>query len=109
MRTLTERLQLLPYEETTEEEETRNCWYYASQQCATSWAVVYLTEADFEEVDSSGQPYYYVNRITGETSWEPPSNWADIASSWGSWILCCADGDVNQPYWCGSTSSLYLL
>ena len=49
------------------------------------------------------QGYYYMNTLSGHTSWTEPVGWNEIIESHGGWALCC-DLVMNAYYWWDSVS-----
>mmetsp|Transcript_47820 Transcript_47820/g.83725 ORF Transcript_47820/g.83725 Transcript_47820/m.83725 type:complete len:612 (-) Transcript_47820:2294-4129(-) len=85
-----------------------DCRYYsADQSCALAWVLVVglgdPADAFYDsKTDTEIAPdpvYYYRNRISGETSWQPPGNWDDLVTSWDGWTLCCSEDNGDDLYW----------
>jgi hypothetical protein len=64
-------------------------WYEADQYCSYAWILVVADD----------ECNYYMNTITGHTSWDPPPRWMEIVGSWNNWILCCTEDNTNLKFW----------
>ena len=93
-----QELELLPC-------EADPVWYLSDQSCAQAWVMVF-SSAEQDSHDSDGYyeqqatHTYFHNRITGETSWDPPGGWAElVAGCWHGWTLCCSEDSPYNFYW----------
>lgn len=83
-------------------------WCAADQLCSTAWVLVVApadpsADAGFSGHDSGGGDevcYYYRNRVTGDSRWEPPPGWDNLVlESWHGWTLCCEEDAPDDLYW----------
>ena len=58
-----------------------------------------MWESAVDNNNSVADSQYYMNTITGVTTWEKPSNWSDLIDSWNGWLLCCEEDQPNDYYW----------
>jgi len=49
-------------------------------------------------MEDAHQDHYYLNTLTGDSSWDAPLNWSEVTAQWGQWLLCCTD-EGGQLYW----------
>lgn len=83
-------------------------YYSADQTCARAWVLVIgVSDTEGEHWDAKADSeegaletvYYYRNRLTGETSWQPPGNWHELVAGWENWTLCCNEDSPGDLYW----------
>ena len=81
-------------------------YYSADQTCARAWVLVIGFSSEQEDSKAAEDEtametavYYYSNRITGETSWQPPGNWHELVAGWENWTLCCNEDNCDDLYW----------
>jgi hypothetical protein len=85
-------------------------WCAADQTCCNAWVLV-VAPVDPVQYGNSREPpgevacaddeycYYYRNRVTGETSWDPPAGWEELVQGWQGWTLCCEEDAPDDFYW----------
>lgn len=50
--------------------------------------------------------YYFLNQITGFTTWHAPEGWDEmIRDHWGGWILCMSEGSDWAIFWWNPATS----
>eukprot|EP01038_Epipyxis_sp_PR26KG_P008156 gene8156-11038_t len=81
-------------------------WYKADQSCAYAWILVIIAnvnnhKSDSKSDDDSQEQFtkYYMNRLTGQTIWNEPSNWIQLVTAWDGWMLCCNEDAPLDLFW----------
>lgn len=68
-------------------------WMAADQSCSTAWMLVI-----YEDENLEGNQYY-LNSITNQSSWDPPSQWEEMKESWNGWIPCAYENFIDEIFW----------
>lgn len=79
------------------DDSSLSIWIEADQSVAMSWIMVVM-EYD-EECTESCVTEYFLNTITSDTMWEPPSTWEYLVNSWSGWYLCCMESNIGARFW----------
>ena len=90
--------------------EYNSSYISANQDITYSWVIAYAAPKipsprtlKWDPYAEPEQGYYYMNTLTGHTSWTEPVGWNEIIEIQDGWTLCC-DLVMNAYYWWNSES-----
>ena len=93
-------LGLTPYEGS---EEWRTCPH--AWTLRHSWVAIVIDD-DSGAGAGAGAQYYFLNQITGFTSWHAPDGWDEmVRDQWAGWVLCMAESSDWAMYWWNPATS----